>query len=96
MPGHSSRVDIEQKINDWVDAIAAHNTDGADLWRARFLIGGFWPVFGGVEDLAGVGGAIIADGKEQYILTFPPSKTREVVELVAEQGGWLCERQTSP
>jgi hypothetical protein len=87
-------VNIEQKVNDWVDAIPAHNVGSVDLWSARFLIAGFWPVVGAVEDLAGVGGTITPEGNEQYVLTFPPAKVREVAELVAEQGGWLCERQT--
>ena len=87
-------VNCEQKVNDWVDAIAAHNADNIDPWTARFLIAGYWPMVGAVEDLAGVGGTIIPDGHDQYLLTFPRSSTREVVELVAEQGGWLCERQT--
>jgi hypothetical protein len=87
-------VNIEQKVNDWVDVIVLRNAEGGDPWSARFLIEGFWPTVGAVEDLAPVGGAIMPDGRDQYVLTFPPSKTREVVELVAEQGGWLCERQT--
>jgi len=91
---HLSWVKIEQKVNDWVDAIVARNRDGGGQWTARFLIVGFWPMVGAEEDLATVGGAIIPDGHEQYVITFPAAKTREVVELVAEQGGWLCERQT--
>jgi hypothetical protein len=87
-------VNIEQKVNDWVDVITAHNAGSVGLWSARFLIAGFWPTVGAAEDLAAVGGSILPDGHEQYIVTFPPVKTREVVELVAEQGGWLCERQT--
>lgn len=95
MVRHCRVVQIEQKVNDWVDTIAAHNVDNLDLWRARFLIPGYWPMVGAAEDLGGVGGTIENDGKDQYLLTFPPPKTRQVVELVAEQGGWLCERQTS-
>ncbi len=87
-------MNIEQKVNDWVDAIGARNATDAGLWRARFLIAGYWPTVGAVEDLAALGGTITADGNEQYVLTFPATKTREAVELVAEQGGWLCERQT--
>ncbi len=93
-------MNIEQKVNDWVTAIAARNASNVgnagnvERWTARFLIAGYWPVVGAPEDLAEIGAAISADGRDQYVLTFPPSKTREAVELVAEQGGWLCDRQT--
>jgi len=87
-------VNIEQKVNAWVDTIVAYNAGKTDQWTARFLIQGFWPAVGAVEDLAGVGAAITPDGNEQYLVTFPPLKLQETVELVAEQGGWLCERQT--
>jgi hypothetical protein len=87
-------VNIEQKVNDWVDAIVVRNAEGGDEWTARFLIEGYWPVVGAIEDLASLGGAIMPDGRDQYVVSFPAAKTREVVELVAEQGGWLCERQT--
>jgi len=87
-------VNIEQKVNDWVDAITLRNAGNADPWTARFLIEGYWPKVGAEEDLAAIGGAIEADGDNQYVLTFPASKSREAVEMVAEQGGWLCERQT--
>ena len=86
-------VNLEQKVNDWVDAIAARNA-GSDLWTARFVIQGYWPMVGAAEDLAAVDGALAANGDGQYIVTFPPANAREAVQLVAEQGGWLCERQT--
>jgi len=89
-------VNIEQKVNDWVVAIAERNAESGERWGARFVIEGFWPTVGATEDLAAIAGTIRADGPNQYALTFPPAKTREAVELVAEQGGWLCERQTPP
>jgi hypothetical protein len=87
-------VDNALKLNDWADAIVAHNAGKEDLWTARFVIEGYWPSVGAAEDLAEVGGTISPDGPDQYELTFPPSRTREAIELVAEQGGWLCERQS--
>ena len=83
-------------MNDWVATIVARNANvgSDDRWTARFLIEGYWPVVGAPEDLAAIGGTIVLDARDQYVVTFPPSKTREAVELVAEQGGWLCERQT--
>ena len=86
-------MNLEQKVNDWVDAIAARNA-GSELWTARFVIQGYWPMVGAAEDLAAVDGAMAANGDAQYVVTFPPAKAREAVQLVAEQGGWLCERQT--
>jgi len=86
-------VNIEQKVNDWVDAIALRNGAGAEPWTARFIIEGYWPTVGAEEDFAAIGGSIAADGSGQYVVTFPASRMREAVELVAEQGGWLCERQ---
>ncbi len=85
---------IEQKVNDWVEAIVAHNAGNVEPWTARFLIQGYWPMVGAAEDLAAIGGTITPNGRDQYVLMFPSSRAREAVELVAEQGGWLCERQT--
>ena len=88
------KVNIDQKVNDWVEAIVVRNADNAGPWTARFVIAGYWPTVGAVEDLAELGGSIFADGHDQYVVTFPAEKVREAAQLVAEQGGWLCERQT--
>ena len=85
---------LDQKINAWVEEISLGNDGSRIDWLARFLIDGYWPATGALEDLEPLGATIRSDGASQYVISFQAESVREVVQLVAEQGGWLCERQT--
>lgn len=84
----------EQKVSAWLDTLAGRHERGVPEWTARFLISGFWPQVGAAEDLAPFSGAISADGTNEFVVTFNATYARETLFLLAEQGAWLCDRQT--
>jgi hypothetical protein len=84
----------EQKVDDWVEVIRAYNGRSTETWTARFIIDGAWLVSQAVTELETLNATLAPNGPDtQYVVRFAAPTVREVVAIVAEQGGWLCERQ---
>ena len=84
----------EQKVSAWLDTLSERHERDAPEWSARFLVSGFWPQVGAAEDLEPFAGAISPDGPSEFVVTFNATYAREALYLLAEQGAWLCDRQT--
>jgi hypothetical protein len=84
----------EQKIDGWVDVITAYNGRSTEAWTARFIIDGVWLVEQCVTELETLNATLAPNGPDtEYVVRFDAPTVREVVGIVAEQNGWLCERQ---
>jgi hypothetical protein len=84
----------EQKVDGWVDVITAFNGRSTEPWTARFIIDGAWLVAQALTELETLDATLSPNGPDtEYVVHFNAPTVREVVAIVAEQGGWLCERQ---
>lgn len=93
--GISLHMADEQNVNEWVDALNAHNRGSVGLWTARFVIESVTAVEEAVMRVETVDATLAPNGPNQeYVVRFQPPSVREVVRMLSDLGAHLSPQQT--
>jgi hypothetical protein len=86
----------QEQMNEWVESITTHNSANDHAWTARFEIQEPRRSEAVLKELEALDGTLSPNGDErQFLAEFPASAVRDVVRIVASQGGVLCQRQSA-